>query len=163
MTRIRNYTSTAPPSASVAKIEKRLIEHGVNSISKVYSSGRVTGLRFELTVKGGTAFTVQLPAKVQDVFLAMSKGKKMPYDSRRRQAVHNATLEQAERTAWKLLYEWVDLQLSMIAIGQARPAEVFLPYLWDGTGTLYDALEGGNFAALNQYQPKALPAAGGNP
>ena len=50
--------------------------------------------------------------------------------------------EQAERTAWKLLLDWVEVQVSMIVIGRREVIEVFLPYLYDfkKDQTLYQKL-----------------------
>ena len=40
-------------------------------------------------------------------------------------------MEQAERTAWKFLADWVDIQLGLVELGQGEFLEVFLPYVYD--------------------------------
>lgn len=50
-----------------------------------------------------------------------------------------ADLEQAERTAWKCLKDWVDAQMALIQLGLANMDEVFMPYIMDRNGnTLYE-------------------------
>lgn len=41
---------------------------------------------------------------------------------------------QADRTAWKLLQDWVEVQASLIRIGMSTATEVFLPYMLVGSG-----------------------------
>jgi hypothetical protein len=58
--------------------------------------------------------------------------------------------DQAQRTAWKIVHEWVHIQLSMIQLGQAQPLEVFMPYIFDTRSqqTLFQVFEKNNFKAL---------------
>jgi len=41
----------------------------------------------------------------------------------------NKTFEQAERTAWRIIKDWVEAQMAIVAAGQAVMEEVFLPYV----------------------------------
>ena len=43
--------------------------------------------------------------------------------------------EQAQRTAWKILQDWVEVQMSMIKLKQADPMQIFLPYVVTNDGT----------------------------
>lgn len=58
--------------------------------------------------------------------------------------------EQAQRTAWKLLFDWIEVQASMILIGHREATEVFLPYMYDfkNDETLYQKLSASNFKML---------------
>ena len=61
---------------------------------------------------------------------------------------------QAERTAWKIVLDWVEVQLSMIELAQVEFMEVFLPYLYNGVTqqTYFETLK-------KQGIAKLLPAA----
>jgi hypothetical protein len=62
--------------------------------------------------------------------------------------------EQAARTAWRLMQDWVEIQLSFVQMEQAELVEVFLPYIWDGQRTFFEKLKGGNFLALTDERAK---------
>ncbi|KKL17092.1 hypothetical protein LCGC14_2488990, partial [marine sediment metagenome] len=61
-----------------------------------------------------------------------------------------ANLEQARRIAWRIIKDWVEAQLALIATEMVTLEQVFLPYLKVNQGqTLYDyLLESGRFKAL---------------
>ncbi len=57
---------------------------------------------------------------------------------------------QAERTAWKNLLEWVEIQLLLIRLEQVEFMEVFLPYIYDGRrkATFYELTRDSGFKML---------------
>lgn len=58
-----------------------------------------------------------------------------------------ADRQQAERTAWKNVHDWVQAQMAIIEAGMVSMDEVFLPYMTDGRGnTLYQLYQGGQLA-----------------
>jgi hypothetical protein len=149
--KLRNYTSGSPVDRSISFIERRLVEAGATQIAKSYGKGgSLVGVTFSMPGFNGKPAIVQLPANVDQcerAFLAEVK--------RHRKGTAEKIRLQAERTAWKLLADWVDVQVSMIALQQAEPLEIFLPYLYDSKldQTLYRALKTGN-------EFKALPFGG---
>lgn len=66
----------------------------------------------------------------------------------------NKVCEQAERTSWKLLHEWVHIQITMIAMEQAEALQVFLPYAYDSKKdeTFFERLKGNGFKQLPSHQ-----------
>jgi hypothetical protein len=64
-----------------------------------------------------------------------------------------AIFEQAYRTSWKLAFEWIDIQATMIELGQVEAIEVFMPYLIvDKAGTTLFEMAKSN----GSYGPKLL-------
>lgn len=159
MSMIRNYTSQASVSSSVERIERTLVEAGAKSIAKDYDAGLIIGIRFELRGDSDRDFAVRLPARVHEVYKLFKAEKKLAT----KQQLEKLR-QQAERTAWALLRDWVDLQMSMIKLKQVKPIEVFLPYFWTGTETLFEAMEKTNFKMLGEgFSARALPPASNDP
>ena len=140
---LKNYTSDVPASRTIARIEELLAKAGVNGVNKIFTSGRVASLTFSVTLPHAQTLTIRLPANVESVFSALRKTVKRP-----RAGTDQRLLDQAERTAWKLMQDWVEVQLSLIAMNQAEFLQVFLPYVHDGRRSFYDALRGDGFKAL---------------
>lgn len=58
--------------------------------------------------------------------------------------------EQAERTAWRNIRDWVLAQMAFVEAGNVEVDEVFLPYLTDGKGrTLYQVYQSGQLLLGN--------------
>lgn len=141
---LKNYTSTTPVSSSMGKIEKCLVNAGATNISKTYEQNVCTAITFRMLVNTHPVF-FQLPAKVEACFDVMWKEVKRP-----RPNTKQMIREQAERTAWKIVCDWVEVQLSMIMLDQAEALEVFLPYVYNPQTdqTFYHQLKEKAFKAL---------------
>ena len=68
----------------------------------------------------------RLPAKVDVCFKVFWKEVKRPRPDTKK----NKT-DQAERTAWKIILDWVEAQAALIQLEQAEFSEVFLPYAYN--------------------------------
>jgi hypothetical protein len=138
---IKNRTSTVPVERTVARIESVLSRAGVTSIHKTYGpNGEIDSLMF--TVE---KHTIRLPVRADAVTDSLRSRIKRP-----RKSTLAGLRKQAERTAWKLMQDWVEVQISLIELQQAEFLQVFLPYVWDVRAriTFYDMLRGSNFKAL---------------
>lgn len=143
---LKNCTSEVPAITSMGKIERCLVEAGATDISKKYSDGVCTSITFRMMVNQVPLF-FQLPAKVDACFKSLwgsmtSRGQQ--------QADRKKWVAQAERTAWKIVSDWVELQLSMIQLEQAEALQVFLPYVYNPQSdqTFYESLKDKGFKAL---------------
>ena len=123
---IKNYTSTVPVQRSLAHIEERLVKHGARSTVKTYTeAGEIEAFCFILMVKGQEV-PFKLPARVANVEKVLGQSVK-----RAKTGTADRIHEQAERTAWKLVSDWVDIQISLVELGQVEIMEVLLPYVYD--------------------------------
>lgn len=122
---IRNYTSQVAVSRSLENIERRLVGAGARNIVRAYDEKRqIAGMVFTLPAGPHGELPVELPARVEQVEALMrSRMRRVPNPDILR--------EQAARTAWKNLSEWVDIQILLIDLQQVEALEVFLPYLHD--------------------------------
>lgn len=145
---LRNYTSEVPVTQTIARIEAVLLKCGVSAISKEYSaSGTIAAMRFEIQIPDAPKFAVRLPADKDHALDALWSDYQRQTTSRRGKRREDFAA-QAERTAWALMRDWVEVQMSMISLKQADTLQVFLPYLWDGKQTYYQRLQGAGFKAL---------------
>ena len=142
---IKNYTSSVPMERTIARIESVLVQGGARNIRKDYDAdGKISAFYFSVCLPGDVkTMTIRLPADVKAVYDVMRAKVKKP----RRGTLANL-YSQAERTAWKLLQDWVEIQVAMMSMRQAVFLQVFLPYVWDGKRTFYEALEQQQFKQL---------------
>jgi len=141
---LKNYTSEVPASTSLAKIERCLVEAGATDISKKYVDGICISITFRMMINLQPLF-FQLPAKVDACFKVLWKEVNKPLPTTR-----ESKMKQAERTAWKIICDWVEIQLSMIQLEQAEALQVFLPYVYNPVTeqTYYQQLKAGSFKEL---------------
>jgi hypothetical protein len=145
---LKNYTSQVSAIRSINAIECKLAAHGAKQILKEYTTdGLVASISF-IIHSNGIELPFHLPSRVAACEQVLRSGVKKP----RRDTYENIK-EQAARTAWKILTDWVDAQMAMVELAQVDMLEVFLPYLFDRNHqrTFYQALEIQGFR-------KALPA-----
>ena len=149
---IRNYTSNVPASRSVQYITEKLAARGASKVQQLFDNNkRIYGIMFELDVMPDRPMTFRLPAKIDGAYEILKNRLRRPTT-----AAKQKCREQAERTAWRLISDWVDVQLSMIELDQAQMAEIFMPYIYNHhTGeTLYEHVERGDFQHLLLLQQK---------
>lgn len=117
---IKNYTSRVPVGKSISHIEEKLVSHGAQSIVKQYENGQITGLSFFLNV-GNRLLPFRLPIKPEEVLKFFKENN----------IRHPKLEEQAMRTAWKILSDWIDIQMTFVDLKQAVMPQIFMPYMWD--------------------------------
>lgn len=145
---MKNYTSTVPVERTVARIEEVLARAGAFSIVKDYEKGgALAALSFVVQLPGKSVH-VRLPVNTEAVLRILRQKLKRP-----RADSLNRLSDQAARTSWKLMQDWVEVQISLIEMQQADFLQVFLPYVYDGTQTFYARLKAGNFKALPAPEP----------
>jgi hypothetical protein len=145
---IKNYTSTIDASRSMARIEELLVNIGATNISKQYidkACAGITFLIFDEQLKQTIVFHLQ--AQAEECY-------KVLYDSRSRHtaATLTALRQQSIRTAWKILSNWTEIQCSMILLGQAKPLQMFLPFVYDTKTetTFFDNIASGSMKLLSR-------------
>jgi len=146
--KIKNYTSNVAITKSISAIEELLVKAGAKAISKFYDdNNRIAGFIFQIIVNN-IPLTFKLPSNPKAVQKVMLAEIKKPHRGTKQRII-----EQAEKTSWKLLHEWVHIQLSMIQMEQAETMQVFLPYAYDGKKdqTFFEKLKVNNFKQLSAH------------
>lgn len=116
-----NYTTKIDPDKTAAEISRCLSLHGASAVMTEYdpSSSFVTSLSFKITVNG-QQMGFRLPCDWEPVFEILQKDPKVPRA--------NSTREQAVRTAWRIVKDWVEAQMALVETKMVTAQQVFLPY-----------------------------------
>src|SRR5271170_8090795 len=132
---LKNYTSGIPSERIISDIEALLITADASKVAKEVKNKNVVAIMFELLCDGKPQI-IRLPANVEAVQDWL--WKEHVRNSVRNKRSKEDFLEQAERTAWKIMLDWTQVQISLIQLKQADALQVFLPYIWDGSQTYYE-------------------------
>ncbi len=139
---IKNYTSTVPVSRSVQHIEDCLIRHGAKSIIKEMDDNKkISCLCFMLPYKG-KEIPFKLPANVAQCEKVFRAEVRRPTSG-----TYERIAKQAEMTSWKLMSDWVDIQMSLVELKQVELMQVFLAYVYDPATrlTVFDRVNNNGF------------------
>lgn len=131
---ILNYTTKISASKTIGELQEILVEHGADKIVCDYDKERrPSAVTFGLPMNGNMVY-FQLPANYQGVLKAMTKDKSIKSTY--------CNLDQAVRTAWRIIKDWVEAQCAIIEAGLAEMSEIFLPYAITKSGsTLYTEIK----------------------
>lgn len=143
---IKNYTSSVPVERTILYIEQELSKIGVESIQKQYDGGKPVALSFSILIPFLATF--RLPVNIVEARSALCK------ISQYRNKGKDWIQAQAERTAWRIMLNWIEVQVAMVQLGQAEALEVFMPYAQiksrdEKSRTVFQIVkERGNFLSL---------------
>ncbi|MEP7375973.1 MAG: hypothetical protein ABI675_21435 [Chitinophagaceae bacterium] len=143
---IKNYSSNVEASKSMARIEELLVEIGASNINKQYSEKICTGITFLLFDQQlQQTIPFHLKVQVEECFTILWRDIKRP-----RPDTRDLLKKQASKTAWKILSDWTEIQCSMILLGQAKPLQMFLPFVYDvqANETFFDKVSSGKMKLL---------------
>lgn len=133
---ILNYTTTVDSFKTVSEIEYILMKHNAKSIMKNYDGESITGLSF-LIDTGMQQIPVRIPVRMDECLKVLKKEKA---ENPRKQI--KDTREQAERVAWRILKDWVEVQMALLDMEMVKFEEIFLPYIEvKGGQTVFERLE----------------------
>ncbi|SRR5260370_23810934 len=138
---LKNTYSTSTNTFNA--IEKTLREHKARSIMFDYAhddSGHIIAMSFVLEVKK-KMLSFRMPARIEQVEQIFLKRKKES-SSRWVSELTNTEKEQAYRTAWACIRDWLSAQFALADIGAVEVEEIFLPYLVNAQGqTFYEVMQ----------------------
>lgn len=137
---IKNYSSTIAYTDSINTVKELLIQAHARDILERYENGICVGIAFVIPLYN-QHFTFELPARINEITEHFKKNRRMS---------HKTAHEQALKTGWALIRDWVKIQLTMILLEQAEPLELFFPYLTDGKQTYYERIKQSDFKLLTQ-------------
>ncbi len=145
MARPLNYTTKIPASRTAGECLQLLAEAGAHAVSVNYADREPAGLAFRLDTAGGRKdFALPVDVSAMQVVLRKALQADRPHVSAA-QLDSMFTLAHARNVAWRVVRDWLEAQLALIAAQMATLDQVMLPYLEVAPGeTLY-----GRYLALD--------------
>lgn len=135
---ILNYTTKVKSEKTASEIQSILGKAGAQAVMSEFEDGEVSAIAFRFDVNS-QLLSFRLPINKDGVLRALKRDCEPRY----------VNAEQASRTAWRIVKDWVEAQMALVEANQADIAEVFLPYLQDASGvTVYNRLLNNDFKAL---------------
>ena len=153
--RIKNYSTTIAVAKTVGEIEKILSVHGARRVMKEFGpDGIVSMVAFTIDTPNGE-MPVKLPARV-DRMLGVFKVQVSEGKLAKR---FRGDKEQAARTAWRTIKDWVDAQMALVAVEMVKVEEIFLPYVYDDKlgQTFFEAIESRKLDVSKMLQSSTTP------
>lgn len=142
---LKNYTSLVPAETSISHIEQYLIEAGASDISKKYDENRTCkNITFRIMVNQLPTF-FQIGVNTDACFKIISRNR-----VRKNSSTEDTDRKQAERTAWKIVSDWVEIQIAMVMMKQMDLIQAFLSQVYDPAKdqTFYLRMKDNNFKQL---------------
>lgn len=115
-----NYTTKTDATQTIGEIQKLLSGHGVTAMMTEYDGPNVSAVSFRLNV-GDKPMSFKLPCNWRGVLEIMK-------NDRLQRVRYYATQDQAIRTAWRIIFEWIRAQLALVEVNMVTIPQVFLPY-----------------------------------
>lgn len=145
---MKEFLTNVPAEESIREIEELLIGFNVKNITKEYEQNSLRAITFTLTVEDRDV-PFRLPINIESIKdrLKMEVRKVKPSNEYWIR-LHN----EAERIGWALMVDFIDLQISLVKLGQTQLMETLLPFVWDWQSqeTLYTKMKTDGFKMLPQ-------------
>lgn len=117
---ILNYTTKIDAWKTVNEVQQILSKHNVSHFSIKNEGSFPVALSFAITFKG-QPLNFLLPCNHEGVLNCLKKDRKVPKSSK--------NSEQALRTSWRIIKDWVEAQMAIVESELAPIQEIFLPFL----------------------------------
>ena len=117
---ILNYTTKIPPEQTIGEIQKLLTKHGVAAMMTEYDGPHVGAVSFKMMIDG-QPMAFKLPCNWRAVIEIFKK-------QRIRARITPEVEQQAIRTAWRIIKDWVEAQLALVEVNMVTVPQIFLPY-----------------------------------
>ena len=140
---ILNYTTQIDIKKTANGIQNKLSEAGAEAVMVEYRDGDPSAISFRIQTPQGL-LSFRMPSNPDGVLKALINHPKVPQRLCHRQ--------QATRVSWRILKDWVEVQLAMVESGNAELTQVFLSYVQHPeTGQpLFERLKDQGFAMLTE-------------
>ncbi|HYE53691.1 MAG TPA: hypothetical protein VD996_02570 [Chitinophagaceae bacterium] len=117
---ILNFTTKIDPWKTVGEIQQILSKNNVSHVSIKNEGSSPVALSFTIDYHG-RPLNFLLPCNHEGVLNCLKRDRKVPNSSK--------NSEQALRTSWRIVKDWVEAQMAIVQAELTTLPEVFMPYL----------------------------------
>jgi hypothetical protein len=129
-----NYTTNKNSEETIGEIQKMLSNHGVTAMMTEYDGKNVSAVSFRMNINGEPR-GYKLPCNWRAVFEVLKNDPA----ARRRGRVDE---DRAIKVAWRVIKDWMEAQLALVAINMVTIPQIFLPYtIMKGGKTLAEKID----------------------
>lgn len=131
---LKDYTTEKTPEQTISDIQRLLKDFGIRSVMTDYDdAGNIVSMSFFM-VFDGRGVDYRLPTDWRPVLTVMENDR----NTERRYCKE----DQARRTAWRLVYHWIEAQLALVRVNMVKIQTIFLPYMKTESGqTLHEMFD----------------------
>ena len=128
MENLKNYTTIISASQTISEIQELLSGYGVSAMMTEFEGRQVSAVSFKMDV-GGKQMGFRLPCHWRGVLEVFHKQgiTRVKHKDKDQE-------NQAIRTAWRIILNWIDAQLALVEVNMVTIPQVFLPYTIMGDG-----------------------------
>lgn len=128
---LKDYTTTVPVSRTIGQVQALLVQAGARQIMSEYDEhGNPVGVAFAVMTPHGLR-NFHLPVNAAAVEKVLREDHKV--------ANRLKTPEHAQRVAWRIIKDWLEAQLAIIATEMVTLDQVMLSYMQGKDGrTVYE-------------------------
>lgn len=118
---------------------------------KMYDDGIPTAVAFSFILnkqtEGEREINFKLPMKEEKIFQVFKIQNRQG-----KLANRYCDLDQARRTGWRIIKDWIDSQMALLEIEIVKFEEIFLPYMYDvnKNQTMFEKLQEKQFLLENK-------------
>jgi hypothetical protein len=141
-----NYTTKVPVNRTSGECLSLLAQAGADHVAVSYTDKQATGLAFVLETAHGTR-SFRLPVNIEGVNSLLRRAD-YPSNVSTPQLSRYVTREHAARVAWRIIKDWLEAQLAIVAAEMTSLDEVMLPYLQVEGQTLFERYIANERAAI---------------
>lgn len=132
----KNYTTTIDEHKTIGEIMGMLAKNKARQILTDYNeNGEVKSISFMYPYQD-RLIGIKLPGNVNAVYKIMMQQRE------KKEIKIKVDMEQATRTAWRNIKDWLEAQMALVEADQAKMEQIFLPYTLNSNGqTFFEAYE----------------------
>lgn len=118
-----NYSTKIPAEQTIGEIQKMLSGYGVSAMLTEYDGMQVSAVSFKMNLEGK-----EMGFKMPCNWRAVREIFNNPKHAGRLKCRLDERDDQAIRTAWRIIKDWIEAQLALVEVNMATIPQIFLPY-----------------------------------